>query len=147
MKMQKIQSLRGLQVGIIDAPLNTPLLTMLILHELPRAFLLILHSGSAIFQRLRLGVFAFFGLHRLFLLGSVNVLVMSDFLEDPLSTQILRGTLYINAAIQHADEICCCWQDQFDVMGDEDDSSVRKEGATEEFFEQSPSSMAVLDGL
>ena len=32
-------------------------------------------------------------------------------------------------------------------MSDEDDSSVRKEGAAEEFLEQSPGSMAVLDEL
>ena len=32
-------------------------------------------------------------------------------------------------------------------MGDEDDSSIRKEGATEEFLEQSPGSIAVLNEL
>jgi len=86
MTMQKTRTLRGLQVGIIDAPLDTSFLTMLILHKLPRAFLLILHSGGVILQHLRLGVFAFFGLYSLFLLGGVNALVMGDLLEDPLST-------------------------------------------------------------
>jgi len=134
MTMQKMKSSRGLQVGVIDAPLDTSFLTVFIFHKLPRAFLLILRGSSIALRSLCLRVFAFFGLYD-FLLGSVNALVMGDFLEDSLSTQILRSAMSVDTAIQHANEISCCGQNQFDVMGDEDDSTVREEGATKELLE------------
>lgn len=112
----KVSHSRGLQITLVNNPLDASYLPMLILHQLFGLLLVLI----LIFNPFLLGGSAFRLDNGNLLLLGIDRSILLDFFQDTSFSEILDGALSIDPTIEHPDKVVRAGEHEVDVVRDKD---------------------------